>query len=262
VDHPVFDHEGPWTEDAYLALPHDVLPRDGRVELVEGTLIIGPGTSADRARVVSRIRAALEEVLPDGLRVIGPVPLRLGPDCMLVPDLVVTRAPDGSADGPASDGLLLEATEPTSERHALRSTGSGAHGPELLDAADALMVVEVVGREHGVTDRSFKPQLYARGRIPYSLLVDHHGPFAVADMIIGGRYHEYARAAAGEALSVEEPFLIEIDLAALVRADTTTHGSDTAGTGPHGRDATRGTSTTDIGATGAVVDDTAAPAAP
>ena len=39
--------------------------------------------------------------------------------------------------------------------------------------------VEVIG----IADRSFKPQLYARSRIPYSLLIDHDDPFAVADMI-------------------------------------------------------------------------------
>jgi hypothetical protein len=178
VDHPVLDHEGPWTEEAYLALP-----RDGRVEVVDGTLLVGPTASEQRARVIGRVREAVLAALPDGLRVVGPVPLRLGPDCVLVPDLIVTgnTADDASA--------------------------------ELLDAAAALMVIEVVGRDHGATDRLFKPQLYARSRIPYSLLIDHDSGFAVADMIISGRYHEYAHAAPGEALRLEEPFGLELDLA-------------------------------------------------
>jgi hypothetical protein len=75
------------------------------------------------------------------------------------------------------------------------------------------MVIEVVGSDHGAADRSFKLQLYARSRIPYSLLLDHDGPFAVADMIIGGRYHEYARAGGEETLLIEEPFRLELDLA-------------------------------------------------
>jgi Putative restriction endonuclease len=192
VDQHVFEHEGPWTEDAYLALDHG----RGRVELVDGTLLFGPGPTPDRDRTVERVRAALGDGLPDGLRVVGPAPLRLGPDCVLVPDLLVTRAPAPSAERPA---------EP---------------GPTVLAADDTLLVVEVVGREHGATHRLFKPQVYARGAIPYLVVVDHDGPAGHADMIIGGRYHEYARAEGGR-LVVEEPFRLEIPLGAAVGAAET-----------------------------------------
>jgi hypothetical protein len=186
----VFDHEGPWTEDVFLDLPHD-----GHVEVVDGTLLIGPVATEQRAEVVSRVREAVESALPDGLQVRGPVPLRLGPDCVLVPDLVVTAATEGDGeDDEEGFGYVIE-------------------------AAAALMVIEVVGRDHGIADRSFKPQLYARSHIPYSLLIDHDGPTAVADMIIGGRYHEYARAKAGEQLRIEEPFVLELDLVAVAGAD-------------------------------------------
>ena len=87
----------------------------------------------------------------------------------------------------------------------------------MLDAADTLMVIEVVGRDHGATDRLFKPQLYARSRIPYSLLIDHDVPFAVAEMIISGRYHEYASAGEGAVLRLEEPFGLQLDLTAADR---------------------------------------------
>jgi hypothetical protein len=198
VDHPVFDHEGPWTEDAYRGLP-----RTERVEVIDGTLLVGPGTSADKAAAVDVVRAAVAAALPDGLVVRGPVSLRLGTDCILVPDLIVTTAavaePDaGSAEG---DGDGAEAAAEETD--------------EVLDAAAALMVIEVVGREHGAVDRSFKPQLYAGCRIPYLMLIDHHGPFAIADMIISGRYHEYARAAGDEPLRLEEPFGLELDLRAV-----------------------------------------------
>jgi Putative restriction endonuclease len=174
----VLDHEGPWSESAYLELPSG----DGRVELADGALLVGPGTTVGRGRAVEQVRAAVAGALPDGLRVIGPVPLRLGRDCLLVPDLVVTRAPGE---------------------------------PAVLDAEDALMILEVVGVEHGAVDRAFKPQLYARSGIPYSVLVDHHAPFAAASMIIGGRYHEYARTEGGTVLRIEDPFRLEVDLAAV-----------------------------------------------
>jgi microcompartment protein CcmK/EutM len=232
VDHPVFDREGPWTEDAFLALPR-AEPGDpagpgaeSRIELVDGALIVGPGTAPERGGVVARVREAVAAALPDGLRVIGPVPLRLGPDCVLLPDLVVTRAPVEAADEVAGDEAGAGAEEPVTESagDTAEDAAGDTAGAEVLDAADALMVLEIVGRGHGITDRSFKPQLYARSRIPYSLLIDHDGPFAVANMIISGRYHEYARAAAGETLRVEEPFGLELDLDAVARPETVPAG--------------------------------------
>jgi hypothetical protein len=213
-ENPVFDHEGPWTEAAYLALQHD-----GRVEVVDGTLLVGPGAGPQRLEVIERVRAALAAALPAGLRVQGPVPLRLGPDCVLMPDLIVTAASaaEPSADGDAGDDSTEGAGDETGEAdgEAAEKTPEKPADDEILDAGAALMVIEVVGYDHGAVDRSFKPQLYARSRIPYSLLIDHDDPFAVADMIISGRYHEYARAGGDEKMLIEEPFRFELDLAAV-----------------------------------------------
>jgi Putative restriction endonuclease len=205
VDHlvNVFDHEGPWTEAAYLALQHD-----GRVEVVDGTLLIGPGAGPRRVHAIERVRAAMTAALPDGLRVRGPVPIRLGPDCVLVPDLVVIAAPVAeAADEEESDSDAEDAADEPDEE-------------AVLDAAEALMVVEVIGSDHGAVDRRFKSQLYARSRIPYALLIDHDGPFAVAEMIIGGRYHEYAYAGGDERLLIEEPFRLELDLSAIAAPES------------------------------------------
>jgi hypothetical protein len=199
VDHSLFGHEGPWTEAAYLALRHD-----GRVEVVDGTLLIGPGAGPRRVHAIERVRAAMTAALPDGLRVQGPLPIRLGPDCVLVPDLVVTAAPVV----PAAD-----------EEESDSETDSDADEEAVLDSAEALMVIEVVGSDHGAVDRRFKSQLYARSRIPYALLIDHDGPFAVAEMIIGGRYHEYAHAGGDERLLIEEPFRLELDLSAIAEPE-------------------------------------------
>jgi hypothetical protein len=185
VDHPVFDHEGPWTEDAYLALTGN----DGRVEVVDGTLLVGPDTSGQRAVVASRLGELLLAALPEGLRLLRSVPLRLSRDCVLIPEFAVTNKavlPE-PGDGPAA----------------------------VLDASDVLMVIEVVGQVHGAADRLLKPQLYARSRIPYSLLIDHDAPFASAEMIISGRYYEYASAGDGTQLRLEEPFPLQLDLAAV-----------------------------------------------
>jgi hypothetical protein len=201
VDRGVMNHDGPWTEEAYLALRHD-----GRAEVVDGTLLIGPRAGKQRLEVIERVRATIDAALPNGLRVIGPVPLRLGPDCVLMPDLVVT------ADVPDADEDSAEDTAADSADDSADDTAADDED-EAMDASAALMIVEVIGCDHGAADRSFKPQLYARSRIPYSVLIDHDAPFALAEMIIGGRYHEYAYAGEGAALLLEEPFALELDLA-------------------------------------------------
>ncbi len=179
-------HDGPWTEDAYLALA-----RERRIELVDGSLLVAPSTDDEHARAVATVRDAVAAALPDGLEVTGPVALRLSPGRILVPDLVVTARP-----------------------------GDGDHGPDAVrDSAVALLVIDVVGRGNGVADRWFKPQLYAGSRIPYALLVDHDEPFAVANMLIGGRYHSYAQAETGGVLRLDEPFDLELALDTLVPAE-------------------------------------------
>jgi hypothetical protein len=111
----------------------------------------------------------------------------MGPDCVLVPDLVVMRAPSDDSE-PEPDAVV--------------------------DGQEVLMVVEVVGAEHGAVDRTFKPLVYARARLPYLLLVDREAPFASASMVISGRYHEYARAAGADELELEEPFRLRLPLRA------------------------------------------------
>ena len=175
-------HDGAWTEGAYLAL--DTVGR--HVELIDGSLLVGPTPDDRHAHAVAVVRAAVQAVLPDGLEVTGPVPLRLSPGRILVPDLVVAARPDPDAD------------------------------PEAVrDSSVALAVIDVVGAGNGVADRWFKPQLYAGSRIPYALLVDHDVPFAVGNMLIGGRYHEYAVALGHGVLRLDEPFTLELDLTAL-----------------------------------------------
>jgi len=182
-------HEGAWTEDAYLGLTG---ARPGRrVELVDGSLLVAPTTDGRHARAVAAVRAAVQAALPEALEVTGPVALRLSPGRILVPDLVVAARPDEPGEPDNPDVLAVH------------------------DSSVALVVIDVVGAGNGVADRWFKPQLYASSRIPYALLVDHDGPFAVGNMLIGGRYHEYAEADSVGVLRLEEPFALELDLAGL-----------------------------------------------
>lgn len=182
----VLDHDGPWSEDDYRTLTGKSIARgDGRAELVDGVLLVGPGPTGPSEQAIAHARDALATALPAGLRVLGAVPVRMGLDCVLVPDLVVTREPaPATVADPAANPIVA--------------------------ADDVLMVVEIVGPEHGALDRSFKPQIYARSGVPYLLLVDHHASSAAANMIIGGRYHEYARASGATELHLEEPFRLRL----------------------------------------------------
>jgi hypothetical protein len=191
---------------------------------VEGTLLVGPMAGPEHGAAVAAVRAALEKALPDGLRVVGDLPLRLGHDCVLVPDLMVARAVEEPSAKPGAEPAAEPATaddEPDDpdagapEEGGEESPAAADPAPDLLDCADVLMVVDVVDRTHGITQRSFKPQLYARSRIPYAVLVDSAARAGSASMLIGGRHHEFARAGAGERLVLEEPFRVEIDLDAL-----------------------------------------------
>ncbi|MCX6465118.1 MAG: Uma2 family endonuclease [Pseudonocardiales bacterium] len=193
--HPLLDHAGAWTEEAYLALPGD-----RRVELVDGSLLVAPSTDEAHDRAVAAVRAAVAAALPEGLEVTGPVALRLSPGRILVPDLVVA-ARRGAAEEPGG----------------------------VRDSGVALVVIDVVGSGNGVADRWFKPQLYAGSRIPYALLIDRDEPFAIGSMLIGGRYHEYAHAGAHGVLRLEEPFALELDLSSLAAAAPVTSPGDAAG---------------------------------
>jgi hypothetical protein len=131
----VFDHEGPWTEAAYLALEHD-----GRVEVVDGTLLIGPGAHPRRTRAIERVRTAVAAALPDGLVVRGPLPLRLGLDCVLVPDLVVTAAPAGPV---AEDQAGRSREEPTGAAEVTAGDGPVAGEPAAEDTDAAVLETTV-----------------------------------------------------------------------------------------------------------------------
>jgi hypothetical protein len=192
-------HRGPWNEADYRAVDNEDF--GGRVELIDGALVIGPGPTPDDEAAIARTRAALDGALPDGLCVVGPVALRMGQDCVLVPDLVVMRAPADREDEP--DAEAETASDPAAV---------GAPPAAVIDAEEVLMVGEIVGPEHGAVDRVFKPLVYARARVPYLLLVDREAPFAAASMVISGRYHEYARASGSDRLELEEPFRLRLPL--------------------------------------------------
>lgn len=176
----LLDHPGPWTEEDFFALPVD-----RRVELLDGSLLVSPGSRLRHQWLSYRLCAVLAAAAPLGMRVLEAVNVRLAAGRILIPDLVV-------ADTLDLDGLVLA-------------------------AADVRLVVEITSPGNLSVDRVLKPQLYAAAGIPRMLRVELSGsaPTGVLLGRDGERYREIARAEPGEALKLTEPFAVALDLAAL-----------------------------------------------
>ena len=82
------EYVGPWTEEDFLALPVD-----RRVELLDGALLVSPSARGKHQRLSSRLAIAFDAVVPVGLEVLEAVNVRVGPDKILIPDLVMITAP-------------------------------------------------------------------------------------------------------------------------------------------------------------------------
>ncbi len=175
----LLDHDGPWTEQDFLALPED-----RRIELVDGGLLVSPHAGRPHQRLSSHLWMALGAAAPMDLEVAESINVRVGPGRILIPDLAVVTDP-------------------------------GAGGV-VADAAQVAMVVEIVSRGSVAADRAVKPPLYAAAGIPHYLRVElaESGASGVAYRLERGRYAEVAR---GERLRLGEPFPVELDLPALAR---------------------------------------------
>ncbi len=178
----LLDHDGPWTEAEFLALPEDP-----RIEMLDGGLLVSPYAGRRHQRLSSPLWRALDAVAPAAFEVFATINIRVGPQRILIPDIAVVTDP--GADG------------------------------AVTDAADVAMVVEIVSPGSAAADRAIKPPLYAAAGIGHYLRVelDGAGASAVAYALHGAGYVEAARAAAGATLTLAEPFPVELNLSVPAR---------------------------------------------
>ncbi|MGH3769166.1 MAG: Uma2 family endonuclease [Pseudonocardiaceae bacterium] len=176
----VFEHNGPWTEEEFLALPVD-----RRIELLDGALLVSPSARVRHQRLSFRLAMALDAAVPAGLEVLEAINVRVGPGKILIPDIVVVNTAG------------LEVT--------------------VCEATDVLLVVELTSPGNAVADRAVKPLLYAHAGIRHYLRVElgATGPRAVVCRLERDRYAEVARAEPGRLLTLTEPFAVALDLATL-----------------------------------------------
>jgi Uma2 family endonuclease len=178
---PILAHRGPWTEDDYLALPDH---EGQRIELVDGDLIVSGVGDLQHQELGFRLCRELDRQLPDEFAPFHEANVRLETGRILIPDVVVT-------------------------------TNLG--NTQILDAADVVLVGEVVSPSSRSMDRILKPELLAEAGITWYLRVErdrrlelflHHGERS--------SYRVHSRAGVGEWLELPE-LGCEIEVDALLR---------------------------------------------
>jgi len=192
-DHPVFDHIPPWTEEEYLALGETA----GLVELIRGALWVSPApTDVIHQTATHRVVTALDPGANNaGLDAGGRINVRLAPDTVVTPDFAVATR---------------------TNRFAV-----------VTPAADVHLIGEVTTTDSVLTDRAFKPHLYAAAGIEWYLLVEpnfrDHTTTLRLHRLAGDHYVKHAAAKHGQTLRSDRPFPFELNTVDLLKPHPVAH---------------------------------------
>ena len=173
-------HQGPWTEDEYLALDESI----NRIELIDGGLWVSPGPHMNHQGMGYRLHRAMDDAAAAAdLAIYEGVNVRIEPGTIVIPDLVVVN----------------DFVEPA----------------VYVEAADTVLVAEVLSPSSKTMDRITKRHAYAAAKIDWYLLVDPGLPdYQEVTLSLFRRkdedYVENTTAKGDDPLVLEQPFPIEI----------------------------------------------------
>jgi Uma2 family endonuclease len=166
----VFDHDGPWTEEEYLALGET----QQRVELFDGSLHVTPAPTPRHQRISRKLGNVLEAAAEAvGLELLEAVNVRLRPGRIPIPDLVITNPVD-------LDEVIIEADE-------------------------VRLVCEIISPSNAATDKVLKMHYYAAAGIEWYLLIEQDTGALRLYRRRGSHHTEHSTTKRGETLELGEP---------------------------------------------------------
>ena len=172
----------------YAALGED---EHGRTELMEGSLVMSPGPTADHTMAILRLAVQLTPQAPRGFEVIPDVDIDL--------ELAPSDQP-GSSRRP--DLIVVDRTA----RERQRSDGG------LLRASDVLVVVEIVSPGSRRTDHVVKRAGYADAGIPYYWIVDIEPPVSLLSAHLSAEFGYRDGETVSGTYTAAEPFPVRLEL--------------------------------------------------
>jgi Uma2 family endonuclease len=162
----------------------DRTPDDGlRYELLDGTVLVSPLPSLLHQRVIVNLLMALHPNCPPDHEVLPRLDWRPDRHTSLQPDVLVLNDRDVETFDPDSMVLALEVTSPQSRR----------------------------------TDTLAKRSRYEEGGVPNYWIVDPAEPSILALELVDGLYRTVGEARGHEQVTLEKPFPVTINPAALIR---------------------------------------------
>lgn len=171
----MFERNGPWTEEEYLALDDT----SGRVELFDGSLHMTPAPTLRHQNIAAELLIALRPAARAvGLNAFETINVRLKDARLTIPDLAIIEDID------------LDTS--------------------VVDASAVRMVCEITSRSNAATDRVLKMHYYAAAKIGWYLIAEQDTQHLHLHRLHGVSYVEEAVAKPGEVLRLTEPVVAEI----------------------------------------------------
>ena len=172
----IFSDGRPMSEQQFLALGET----PERIELFDGSLHVTPAPTPRHQRMSFELAVVLRPAAQRaGLHTLEAVNVRLRPDRIPIPDLVITSDID-------FDELVI-------------------------DASAVRLVCEVISPSNAATDKVLKMHYYAAAGIPWYLLVEQDTGTLRLFELSGDKYVEHSSAKVGQTLEMTAPISVVID---------------------------------------------------